>query len=162
MRRRRPAALAAVALLAGGCGGDEGRDSAGALAWSERPVLLVPAQAPDVVLQGRVRNDSLRPMKVRAKDVRVVDAEGERVQASVVFVNGLGKPLYRQDRPLELQPYDLRRLGELVELEPGEQAPLTVAWRRPDAPVGIDYGTGVLAIGEPRRLTEGAATEQAR
>lgn len=149
--RRAAALLAVLVLAATGCGGDE--RGPGGLGWVGTPKLLVAGAAPDRVLQGVIRNDTLRPIEVLAADVRVLDADGDRIKAEVLFAAGLSKPLYPVDRPGEIAEYDFKRLGRKLSLKPGEQVPLTVAWRAPDQPVQIGYGAGTIEIGTPDTVT---------
>jgi hypothetical protein len=152
---RRTAALALLALAAAGCGGGDGEQRGGALVWSERPSLLVATGAPDRVLLGKVRNDSLEPVEIRAADVSVLDADGGRIAATAIFTHGLARPLYQQDRDRQLPESDARRIGRIVSLKPGQEAPLAIGWRQRSGdatPARIDYGAGSLAIGATKRV----------
>ena len=134
-----------------GCGGDEDGGS-GDLVWAKRPqVYRQPTLPRDRVLVGAVRNDSLRRVEVDAADVRAVDGDGNALRANATFVRGYIHPLYPPTRPPEggLPESELERIGRKLRLEPGKTAPLSIAWRvarGADAPVQIDYGSGLLPI----------------
>ena len=65
-------ALAPSALT--GCGGGDGSAS-GDLVWEKPPSVSTPETLPDDrVATGRIRNDSLRQVDLKATDIRVVDA----------------------------------------------------------------------------------------
>ena len=142
-------ALAAALPLA--CSDDEG---VGDLAWVKRPNVYRQATLPrDRVLVGTIRNDSLRPIKVAATDVRPVDEGGNALRGNATFVRGYVHPLYPPTRPPAggLPESELERTGRQLRLEPGQKAPLSVAWRLTpgaEAPVRIDYGSGSLPIPE--------------
>jgi hypothetical protein len=151
---RRPrlalAGLAVAALAGGGCGnGNE--SAAGDLRWVEDPRLLTPPGAPrERVLSGTVRNDSLEPLEITAAEVEIVDRDGDALEGNATFIAGYAHGLYPPIRePATLPDSELTRLGRLAQLDPGEESPLTAAWRlRQGAgpPVRIDYGTGSLPI----------------
>jgi hypothetical protein len=145
------ATLSALALLvaAGGCGGDDEGEGGGDLAWRGSPRVVVPPQLPgDRILRGTVVNDSLRPVDISAKDVRVVDADGERLDATVLFLSSFVRSLEPYNRgPVELPDDELVRLGRKVSVKPGKTAPLTVSWReREGRAVAIEYGPGSLPV----------------
>jgi hypothetical protein len=150
VRRRAVAAALSAAFALAGCGSDE--QSSGELRWAGKPqVFEHPTLPNDRILTGTVRNDGLRPVQVRARDLRLVAADGRRVQATAVFVRGYLHSLYPPTRaPAGGVPErEQRRLGRLLKLEPGKTAPLTLAWRlrsgqRP--PVRADYPGGSLPI----------------
>ena len=141
--------LAAVALA--GCGGDgERRGSGQGLIWDAEPSLVVPERLPDDrIVTGVVRNDSLRALRVEAKDLRLVDAEGRRIPGSAVFTNGYLHGLYPRAREPQLSDAELQRLGRRASLTPGKTVPLTVSWREKKGagpPVAIDWGAGTLPL----------------
>jgi hypothetical protein len=156
MRARALAAVAAAALVAG-CGSAEGGGRSGALLWSEGPHEASSALLPgDRIVGGKIRNDSLRVMNLAARDVRLVDEDGRRVQADVTFQYAPGHTLWPTGRvDVRLLPEsEQRRLGMRAKLKPGEEAPFVVAWRAKDAgkpPVRADYGTGSLPLAVPLR-----------
>ena len=143
------AALAAGAPLACG-GGDNG--GTGELVWVGKPRILRQADLPrDRVLNGFVRNDSLRRVTIWAKDVRAVDDDGHALRGQATFVRSYIHPLYPPTRPPPggLPDSEKLRLGQVVRLEPGKRTHLSVAWRL--APGGkpadrIEYGFGSLPV----------------
>ena len=150
--RRAPLAGAALAVLTAlaACGGDgsEGVRGTGALSWTQEPRLLAPESRPgDRILFGEVRNDSLRPVRILASDVRVIDSHGRPLVATAVFMRGFAHGLYGSTDPRRRDPgeFELTRLGRLVRLKPGQTAPLIVSWRASDGtgkPRQIAYGAG--------------------
>jgi hypothetical protein len=145
------AGFALTATLPLACSDDEGM-GVGDLVWVEPPKVYREATLPrDRVLVGRVRNDSLRPIKVTATDVRAVDGDGSALRGNATFIRGYIHALYPPTRPPSggLPESELERTGREVRLQPGKTAPLSVAWRLPpggQAPVRIDYGPGWLPI----------------
>ena len=156
MRAAAAATLAAVALAAAaGCGGDE--RGSGELRWVKRPRMATPPDLPrDRVLWGTVENGTLRRVEIRAADVRLVDASGNRVGGVATFLNGYLHGLYPPTRhPAKgLPPQEKRRIGITARIDPGKRAPLTLAWRlKPgeNPPVRVEYGAGSLPIPKQAR-----------
>jgi hypothetical protein len=154
-RRRGALAAALAALAAAGCGGADGArrvkagDGTGPLRWAQPPRLLVPATLPgDRILTGRLRNDSVRRVRVDLRDVRVLARDGASVSAQPVFLQTFGRSLWSPARGPEQEPDSERlRTGRLAFLRPGEEVPLTVAWHAAAGrPAAIDYGTGRLPV----------------
>jgi hypothetical protein len=130
------AALAIVAAL-GACGGSAkdgpsaGSEGVGPVVWVKTPQLVVQPELPnDRILFGRIRNDSLRTVDLKSKQIRVLADERE--------VFGFGRfvdTFVHGNYPVELQPGPdqpvpaTRRLGYTLELRPGQTAPLLVTWR---------------------------------
>jgi hypothetical protein len=142
-------ALSAAALLAAGCGGDDGAggDAAGPLRWKTEPTVLTnPSLPDDRIMQGRVVNDSLKPVELKARDLKAEDGAGRPVRVSAVFLAGFGRAweVYNKG-PLNLPDAERRRLGQIVRIEPGKDAPLTVSWSGP-APERIRYRGGALPV----------------
>jgi hypothetical protein len=137
-------ALTAVPLACS----EDGGVGVGDLVWEKGPRVYRQATLPrDRVLVGTVRNDSLRPIKVAATDVRAVDEDGAALRGNATFVRGYIHALYPPTRPPEggLPESELERTGRELRLQPGKTAQLSVAWRLSPgeaAPVRIDYGTG--------------------
>ncbi len=146
---RRGAALALATLALGGCGGGEDQAS-GDLTWVETPrVFTAEAPADARVLQGEVRNDSLRRVDLTPGDLRLVARDGAPVKASVVFIDYFLHGLHPPTREPQLPDSELRRTGRKVRLEPGQATPLTVSWSAettPEPPVRVDYGAGSLPV----------------
>jgi hypothetical protein len=144
-------ACAALVACAGGagCGGQD----SGALAWSAAPLESTVERLPgDHVLTGEVRNDSLRVLELRSRDVRLVDAGGDAVEGGVAFLSTFARGPYPRLYPdVEGAPAaERRRAGRSVRIEPGGAAPLAVTWReRPGGagrPVRIAWRGGSLAV----------------
>jgi hypothetical protein len=137
-------------LAASGCGSDsEGRS--GRLVWEKTPRVLVPETLPgDRVLRGEVKNDSLRKVSLEAADLRLLDADGRRIESSATFIAGYSHPLYPFNRgPATVPESERRRLGRAAEIESGKSVPLTMSWHEPRGDreaVRIDYGAGSLPV----------------
>jgi hypothetical protein len=143
----------AAALLLAGCGTkSETVKGTGAMSWTKKPQMLRLGSKPkDRILFGEVRNDSLRPVKIYASDVKVVDADGRALEATAIFSKGFAHGLYGSTDPRAKAPgeFELARLGRLVRLEPGQTSPLTVSWRLAspgDRPSQVQLGDGALPI----------------
>ncbi len=146
---RRGAAVALAILALSGCGGG-GNQESGDLAWVETPRLYTAEAPADArVLQGKVKNDSLRRLELTPADLRLVGRDGKPVKASVVFIDYFLHGLHPPTREPDLPDSELRRTGRQVRLEPGQTAPLTVSWSAAttsEPPVRVDYGTGSLPV----------------
>jgi hypothetical protein len=151
---KRGVALAALACLAlAGCGTkSETIKGTGAMSWEKKPVTIRLGSKPnDRILFGTVRNDSLRPIKIFASDIKVVDSDGRKLEATAIFSKTFAHGLYGSTDPRAKAPgeYELQRIGRLVRLNPGQTAPLTVSWRLKstgDRPVQVQMGDGGLPI----------------
>jgi hypothetical protein len=150
---RRWVAPLAAALLVAGCGTkSETVKGTGAMSWTKKPETITLGSKPDDrILFGEVRNDSLRPVKIYASDVRVLDSGGRSLEAAAVFSRSFAHGLYGSTDPRAKAPgeFELTRLGRLVSLKPGESAPLTVSWRLKSAgerPAQVTMGDGALPI----------------
>ena len=149
---RRGALAVALLFAIGGCGGGDGGGSqaGGSLIWDKKPKLFVPKTLPnDRIVQGIVRNDSLRRIQVDAKDLRLVDSKGRRVPGSAVFLAGYLHGLFPPTREPQLSEQELERIGRRAKLTPGKTVPLTVSWREKKgtaSPVRIEWGDGALPL----------------
>lgn len=145
----RALAACAAGLALAGCGGGDD-DGAGALRWEGEPRVAAPETLPDErVLSGRVTNDSLDPVDLEAADFRLVDGDGERVPGQVAFLTGYVLPPEPRNRgPVELPDRERRRLGQVVRIEPGTAAPISIAWRIEGGrePTRVEYRGGSLAL----------------
>jgi hypothetical protein len=152
MRAAAGALIAAAALAAAGCGGSGGGvagDGSGPLTWAGEPLLFTPETLPgDRIVTGRLRNDSVRRVRVDLPDVRALARDGREVPATPVFLQTFGKSLFSPGRgPEQLPDSELLRTGRIAYLRPGEEVPFTVAWRAADGdPAVIDYGDGSLPL----------------
>jgi hypothetical protein len=140
-------AVAALALRAGG----DSEGAAGDLTWARSPQVFAPPRLPqDRILSARLRNDSLRRIRLSAEELRLEDASGRTVDATAVFLESFVHGLYPPTRePPEVSESELRRTGRLAVIEPGDSVPLTVAWRPPrgvEGPLRLDYGSGSLPV----------------
>lgn len=134
--------------LAAGCGGDSAKGS-GELRWDKRPRVIVPPDLPgDRIMTGTVRNYSLKPIYVVARQVRLRTAKGRYVKGAVMllssFLHGLYSPTQYKD-PRDAGGFEASRTGAAINLGPGQTMPLTVSWHQPDIsvrPARIEYGGG--------------------
>ena len=147
-------ALAVVAVTAAaGCGGGgDGREQAGSLEWQKEPLLVKPDTLPnDRILSGVIRNDGRDRADLVARELRLVDKDGDRVPGSAAFLQGFAHALYPPTRePEGREPqWEQLRLGRIARILPGKTAPLTISWRQPpgsDPPVRIEWSNGALPI----------------
>jgi hypothetical protein len=154
MKRTVAAAIAALAIAPAACGG-AGEGGTGTLRWERPPALvLAPGLPRDRVVVGTVKNDSLRKVELEASRLRVVDGDRRRLRTQARFAAAYAHGLYGADYRPQTPPEDEQeRLGIVVALDPGESAPLNVAYRLPKRTRGalaIDYGEGSLPV--PRRV----------
>jgi hypothetical protein len=147
--RAAAAALIALAGLLGACGSGDG-DGYGDLKWVRPPILERPPSLPrDRILVGQVRNDSIRVLRLRARDVRIVDRAGRRIRGDVLFISGFLHGLFPPTRAPRTLPESAQlRLGLLAKIRPGATTPINVSWRveggrRADR---IQYPGGFLRI----------------
>jgi hypothetical protein len=151
VRRRLVAALVAAALTGAAyvAVSSAGADRAGPLAWSgDGEVFTHPTLPGDRVLTAKLRNDGLHPLRVDIGDVRLVDSAGREVMSTPVFLQTFGKSLWAAGRgPQQVPDTELQRTGRIAVLRPGEEVPLTIAWRAKDGGAArVDYGRGWLTL----------------
>lgn len=148
------ALLAVVALVVLLASGDDASGERGdtMLAWKKAPVVFTPETLPqDRTITGEVLNDTLRKVRVRAKKMVVVDADGRRFTTAALFLQGYSHALYP---PLQRPPgaddsTQARLAGEYADLGPRQSSPLTVSWRTtPEMkpPLRLEYDGGSLPI----------------
>ncbi|WP_354702117.1 hypothetical protein DSM112329_02470 [Paraconexibacter sp. AEG42_29] len=158
-RRRALAAAATVAagltlILATGCGGGEDAgDGPPPLAWTAPPQVFATKALPDDrVAVGSVRNTTDRPVELNATALRVVDADGKRLRSAGQYAAGFAHGLYGAfQKPDPIPPGELRRLGLLITVAPGQTAPIAISWSLPRGsdkrrPAAVDYGKGRLVL----------------
>jgi hypothetical protein len=152
MRRGSALALVAIWIAAAGCGSSEGERSL-SLVWKRPPKLYVPASLPrDRIVRGVIENQSLkRKATLKASEIKLLDADGRRVEGVATFIAGYAHSLYPADlKPKGSYPESEQlRIGLLAKLKAGQSVPLTVSWHDPPGPrtpVRIDYGSGTLAL----------------
>jgi hypothetical protein len=153
---RKAAGLVAIAFVVAGCGGGGGDDShaSGPLEWDGAPRAFQPRGLPrDGVVLGKVRNTTKRTLHFDAASLFVRDARGRRLRSSAAFTETYAHGLFGAlQQPDHLPQTELRRLGKIIDLPPGESAPFYAAWRLASgsrAPVRVDYGSGTLAVPAP-------------
>lgn len=144
-------ALVVAGALGGlsACGGDGGSLGAGDIGWVKEPRVIVPETLPkDRILTGTIRNDAFRDAKLVARDLRLVDDDGDEVPSAATFNAGFGRSYYSPSRE-PLPESELVRVGQQALLQPGETVPLTVSWSTEDGsqpPVAIEYEAGSLPV----------------
>lgn len=143
--------LVAVAALVNVFLGSAGEGRGDSLSWAAQPRLLTPATLPDDrILSGRIRNTSLRRLRIEARDIRIETASGGQVEGTATFTAGFLHGLYPPMRqPGRLSESELRRLGRLAIIEPRQTIPITLAWRLERGeprPVRVNYGQGSLPV----------------
>jgi hypothetical protein len=153
----------ALALLAAGCGGDDGGGNGGParLAWDGTPIVRSSTTGARILI-GKVKNESSRELRITVRQLAVVDGRGRRLKSTAVFVSSFVRSNYphnmaRRSDPAEYPEPEQRRVGYLAVLDAGETTPLTVSWNeRPRQPRAerIVYGATSLAI--PPQVTSPA------
>ncbi len=145
------AALAIAGALGGvsACGDDGESLGAGDIGWIEQPRVVVPKTLPkDRILTGTIRNDAFKEARLVARDLRLVDADGDEVSSAATFNASFGRSYYSPSRE-PLPEAELIRVGQEALLEPGDTVPLTVSWSTDDGsdpPVAIEYEAGSLPV----------------
>jgi hypothetical protein len=148
------AGLLLVAAALAGCGGAGGSHASAPLAWDGAPKAFKTRGLPrDGVVLGKVRNATKRTLHLEASALFVRDASGRRLRSSAAFTTTYAHGLFGAlQQPGHLPQLELRRLGKIVDLPPGESAPFYAAWHLgagSRAPVEVDYGSGTLAVPAP-------------
>ena len=145
--------VAAVAVLVALGRGGEGATAQAPmrLEWEGAPRVLKVEELPtDRILVGRVRNASVREVALDVDRVRIVGANGAPVKHSARFLSAFAHGLYPPaDKKKVTGTFERTRLGEIVKLEPGASAPLTLSWRVPEGagqPVEVRFGGGALRL----------------
>lgn len=148
-------AAAAALALALACGDSDEpakeRGGFGRLVWSSPPTVFTPRRLPDDrILVGRLKNDSLRQVELRAaEDVELLDRAGRPIQHTVVFSQSFGRDIYPPRFGARPPEEDQLRLGLRAKLEPGATRPITVAWRerkRARRAVRLELPGGTLRV----------------
>jgi len=144
--------LAALAVL--GPASEEPRSGAGGpLAWKSPPRSFpAPGLPRDRILTGVVRNASLEVTEVEARRLRVLDADGRRLQGSGSFLGSFVRGIYAASRTDQASDFERGRTGRLLRIGPGQERPLTVAGgRRRGAPPPSGSTTAPATCPSPRR-----------
>jgi hypothetical protein len=138
------AALLAALLVAGGAEGDEA-----AVGWKDVQVFDS-GVATDRILAGKITNTSLRELELDVEDVRVFDGQGGEVRSAVRYREAFAHGIFPwSQKPDDVGDFERRRLGEVLTLKPGQEAPITLSWRVPpggEQPVKVDLGPAELAL----------------
>jgi hypothetical protein len=150
---RKAAGLIAVVFVVAGCGGG-GSHASAPLEWDGAPKAFQPRGLPrDGVVLGKVRNTTKRTLHFEASSLFVRDASGRRLRSSAAFTETYAHGLFGAlQQPDHLPQTELRRLGKIIDLPPGDSAPFYAAWRLANGsrtPVHVDYGSGSLAVPAP-------------
>lgn len=142
-------ALGGVALVSSPLSEWLGAARPGRLSWEKARRLFPPGQPGGRILTGSLRNDSPRPVEVRADEIMLVDGDGGEVPAEVEL---LGPRRRGGDSPMRgwrRKPHRVSRPSAAL-VEPRGSVGLRVAWRRPrqlaDAPVWLHYGAGAVTL----------------
>ena len=138
--------------------GGEPQLGSGDLVWEQQPHIYRSAQLPnDRVLRGVVRNDSLRVVTLKARDLDVRAGGGTELESAAIFAPTFIRGVFPQNRADGIPENEQLRIGLRVRLEPGRSAPITVSWRAHDERASlVDYGSGSLPIPGPlKRRTDG-------
>ena len=139
-----------LAVAVAGHGGEPALGS-GQLVWEHQPHIYRNAELPDDrVLRGVVRNDSLRVVRLTARDLRVRAGGGDELESAAIFAPTFIRGVFPQNRGEAIPENEQMRIGLRVRLEPGKSAPVTVSWRQQGERASrVDYGSGSLPVPGP-------------
>ncbi|HEY1275392.1 MAG TPA: hypothetical protein VGF25_10795 [Thermoleophilaceae bacterium] len=148
MRRAAMAAALVMLALAGCSGGDDSGIGSGDLVWTDDPLLVTPPALPgDRILAGTVRNDSLRRIDIVARDLTLRTAGGDEIPGTKIFNQTYERTVFPRNRGDATPVGEELRIGLRASIQPGKEAPLTVAWHARDGrPARIEYGFGSLPV----------------
>jgi hypothetical protein len=136
-------AVAAIVLLTGGSAA-----GSGSVAWTGKVQVFSTAIPTDEVLYAKVRNTSLRDVRLDVVNAKVLNADGKEVRSSTRFLAAFAHGIFSWSQG-PLTDFERRRLGQIATLKPGQAAPITVAWRVPKGaarPETLDLGQVELKI----------------
>jgi len=141
-------ALLGLVLAAAGCGGGGGAGGTGDLVWDTKPHVFTNPHLPDDrVLTGVVRNDTLQPMDLVARDLEVETQGGDQMESAAIFAPTFIRSVFPQNREGGVPIPEQIRIGLRTRLKPGQTAPITVSWRQNGSrAVTIAYATGSLPV----------------
>ena len=139
--------MAVLALVAPGRFGGHAPKPDGPLRWQSPARTSTVGQTPsDHLLFGRVVNHSGKTIRLRAAQVRVLDAKGHRLQTRAAFADGFvpsvmlsgSSELYGGSEPV----------GQDIVLRTGQAAPISASYSAPGGKRAamLDYGAGRLDI----------------
>jgi hypothetical protein len=140
-----------TAILAAIAPGMVGGHHAAPLRWNGAPRMTTMAgTVGDRLLFGHVVNRSDRRVRLRAADVHVLDADGEKLHTSAAFADGFvaGVTLRGYDSDLYGADEGAAAVGREITLAPGAAAPLSVSFSAPggERASAIEYGGGRLKL----------------
>jgi hypothetical protein len=138
---------AVLAVLAPGRFGGGAQD--GPLRWDAAPRMSVLGAMPDDrLLFGHVVNRSKKAARLRAADVHVLDADGDRLPGAAAFADGFVPGVTLRGMGAEVFGAAGAGVGREVVLAPGESAPLSVSFTAAGGvrAAAIDYGGGRLVL----------------
>lgn len=148
-------ALILVVAVAGH--GGEPRLGSGGLVWEHQPHIYRNAELPDDrVLRGVIRNDSLKVVTLKARDLNVRASGGSELESAAVFAPTFIRGVFPQNRGEAIPENEQLRIGLRLRLEPGRSAPVTVSWRQHGERASlVDYRSGTLPVPAPleRRMS---------
>lgn len=144
-------AVVLAGAIAAAVSSREGEANSAQMSWQGRPAVVpAPGLPRDAIVTGRIRNDTLRKVDLEAEKLVVVDDRGRRWRTSGRFMHGFAHGLWPPLQKVAVgSDAERERIGEIAKLNPGESAPLTVAWSRPPGagrPVRIELGGPTLPI----------------
>jgi hypothetical protein len=122
----------------------------GPLRWNAAPRMSVlGATADDQLLFGHVVNRSGHAARLRAADVHVLDADGDRLPGAAAFADGFVPGVTLRGSATEMFGVSeaAADVGREVVLAPGQSAPLSVSFTAGGhRAAAIDYGGGTLTL----------------
>ena len=94
-----------------------------------------------------IRNDSVRVVTLKARDLNVRASGGGELESAAIFAPTFIRGVFPQNRGDEIPESEQLRIGLRARLQPGDTAPLTVSWRQQGEQAAVvDYGAGTLPV----------------
>jgi hypothetical protein len=125
------------------------RRGAGGVAWASAPRLLRRPLLPhDRIVVGEIVNTTDAPVELEASRLRVL-WRGHALRSDAVFLSHFMHRLWPFNKGPSVRPLvEQYRTGVRARIEPGERAPLTVAWRSRAGhrPARLTTGSGWLPL----------------
>ena len=139
-------ALILVVAVAGH--GEEAELGSGDLVFQHQPQIYRNSSLPnDRILRGVIRNDSLRVLTLKARDLKVRAGGGDELESAAIFAPTFIRGVFPQNRGDGIPENEQLRIGLRARIEPGKSVPITVSWRDTGKHAArVDYGTGSLPI----------------
>ena len=98
----------------------------------EGPQVFQSGMPTDQSSTARSRTPRCATIDLDVEDVRLYDADGKVVRASVRFLAAFAHGIFPwSQQPDPLGDFERRRLGEIVTIKPGQAVPITLSWRVP-------------------------------